>query len=139
MQLLAPLLLKQVLGGPAATGKRGAAALSAAAAAAAKWLLGHPDSFWAARGAGTMLTAARQALASSDTLASTSPAAASSLKELLSVSALQAMLPALLPQLSSRSTAVREAALAVLAAYDTPFLLPVASEAAAGKSASSSK
>ena len=119
--------------------------LSKAASSSVTWLLAHSGSFWAAKAAGSMLTAAREmqtriSAASSSAGGSDGPSPYSSaLSQLLSESSLKRTLPNLLPLLSSRSQAVRAAALCVLSAYDTPALLPLGTDAAAGRNGTTIK
>lgn len=111
--------------------------LAEAAEASLSWLMRHPLSFWSARAAGAMLAAAREQNPphQSGVVASDNRRRDSSggLQKLLSEASLRSALPPLLPLLSSRSQAVRAAALGVLSAFDTPVLLPLESDVAAGR------
>ena len=101
-QILASLLPSSS-SGSSASGE--GAQLVEAASASISWLLGHPGSFWAAKAAGAMLSALRAQLMAGMLVGTASMEVA---EKLLSVAALKATLPALLPLLSSRSQAVRD-------------------------------
>ena len=127
-----------------AAGEPGEGGLAEAAEASLAWLMRHPLSYWSARAAGAMLAAAReqhpppphQSAPSGNRGPSSSAGSggkAGGLQKLLSEASLRSALPPLLPLLSSRSQAVRAAALGVLSAFDTPVLLPLESDVAAGR------
>ena len=140
-RMLATLLPSMAAEGP------GEGGLAEAAETSLAWLMRHPLSYWSARAAGAMLAAAReqhpppphQSAAPSGNRGHSSSVAgggsgkAGGLQKLLSEASLRSALPPLMPLLSSRSQAVRAAALGVLSAFDTPVLLPLESDVVAGR------